>query len=63
VCARAVDDDPINLRVMTRMLHKLGQDDLRTAETGTDALISIEEIDFDIIFMDGTFFYIYIISI
>lgn len=52
----AVDDDAINLRVMTRMLHKLGQDDLRTAESGADALLCIEETDFDIVFMDGMYY-------
>jgi Response regulator receiver domain len=48
-----VDDDSINLRVMTKMLNKLGQCNLHTAESGTDALLCVEENDYDIVFMDG----------
>jgi len=47
-----VDDNSINLRVMSKMLHKLGQDDVHTAGNGAEVLVALEENDYDIIFMD-----------
>ena len=47
----AVDDNPVNLKLLKTILGNLGQD-LQTAENGFDAIELCRQFTFDIIFMD-----------
>jgi PAS domain S-box-containing protein len=47
-----VDDHPINLIFVKKLLHKMGATHIDHAETGTEALIKIENNQYDIVFMD-----------
>jgi CheY-like chemotaxis protein len=47
-----VDDDPINRRVMQRLLNKLGVSRVKAAPGASEAYPMIEDEDFDVVLMD-----------
>ena len=47
-----VDDHPINLVFVKKLLHKMGATHIDHAETGVEALAKIESHTYDIVFMD-----------
>lgn len=48
----AVDDHPINVMFIEKLLHKIGIEHVDIAENGLEALFKIKSNDYDLVFMD-----------
>lgn len=48
----AVDDNPVNLMFLRKLLKKMGVNAVQLAESGGEALKYVQENDYDLIFMD-----------